>query len=82
MPMMETISVTSILLTVIAAAITLGMMIRGLRSDMNVAIGELRHDVGEIRERMARLEELFEGFAGSIQQNSPPERLAFLSLTS
>ena len=37
---------------------TIGIQISGLRSEM----GEVRRDVGDLRERMAKLEGLFHGF--------------------
>lgn len=37
---------------------TIGLQLSGLRNDMT----EVRRDVGDLRERMAKLEGLFEGF--------------------
>ena len=52
-----------ILVAIIGTGISLaGLILPDLRS-MKRAIGELRDSVGELREHMARLEGLFEGFA-------------------
>ena len=52
-----------ILVTIIGTGISLaGLILPDLRS-MKRDIGELRDGIGDLRERMARLEGLFEGFA-------------------
>lgn len=50
--------IVSIIGTGIVLWRTIGIQIAGLRSEM----GEVRRDVGDLRERMAKLEGLFEGF--------------------
>lgn len=40
-----------------------GLMLTGLRG-VRVEMHDLRSDVGDLRERMTRLEDLFEGFTG------------------
>ena len=40
---------------------------------MGPAIKELRRDVGDLRERMARIEGLFEGFIGRQPQADPAQ---------
>ena len=52
------------LIAVISVGVALaGLMLTGLRA-VRVEVQDLRNDVGDLRERMARLEGLFEGFTG------------------
>lgn len=52
------------LIAVISVGVALaGLMLTGLRA-VRVEVHDLRNDVGDLRERMARLEGLFEGFTG------------------
>ena len=57
---------TSELMTIIGAAIALAAVILpgqwAMRRDMHRAFDGVRRDIGGLRERMARLEGLFEGF--------------------
>ena len=55
-----TLQVVSIIATIIAVGIALAGMILYLARGQN----ELRRDMADLRERMARLEGLFEGFTG------------------
>ena len=64
-----TLQVVGIIATIVAVGIALAGMIlylaRGqneLRRDVNGRIDALARDIAELRERMARLEGLFEGF--------------------
>ena len=59
------------LIAAIAVGVALaGLMLTGLRAvrtelrDVRVEMHDVRSDVGDLRKRMARLEVLFEGFAG------------------
>ena len=54
------LAVVSIIATIIAVGVALAGMILYLARGQN----ELRRDVSDLRERMARLEGLFEGFTG------------------
>lgn len=52
------------LIAVISVGVALaGLMLTGLRA-VRVEMHDLRNDVGDLRQRMARLEGLFEGFTG------------------
>ena len=52
------------LIAVISVGVALaGVMLTGLRG-VRVEMHDLRSDVGDLRECMARLEDLFEGFTG------------------
>ena len=59
----------TILVTVVGVAVALGAgvgvplssSLRELRRD----VGRVAHDIGDLRERMARLEGLFEGYSGA-----------------
>ena len=58
------------LIAVISVGVALaGLMLTGLRA-VRVEVHDLRNDVGDLRERMARLEGLFEGFAGRTRSES------------
>ena len=62
---LEIIAVVTIMVTIIGAAVALAAVIvpgqRAIRQEM----GEMRRDIGDLRERMARIEGLFEGFTRS-----------------
>lgn len=49
------------------AIITIGIALAGLMLNGQHSINELRRDMADLRERMARLEGLFEGFTGRSQ---------------
>lgn len=52
------------LIAVIAVGVALaGLMLTGVRS-VRLELRDVRLDVADLRERMARLEDLFEGFTG------------------
>ena len=58
------------LIAVIAVGVALaGLMLTGLRG-VRMEVRDVRSDVGDLRERMARLEGLFEGFAGRTRSDS------------
>ena len=58
------------LIAVIAVGVALaGLMLTGLRG-VRLGVRDVRSDVGDLRERMARLEGLFEGFAGRTRSDS------------
>ena len=58
------------LIAVISVGVALaGLMLTGLRA-VRVEMHDLRNDVGDLRERMARLEGLFEGFTGRVRPSS------------
>lgn len=61
-------TVTSTILAIVAVGVSLGILTASLaglilrgQSTMNTAIQSLQSDVGDLRERMARLEGLFDG---------------------
>ncbi len=54
---------------IFGTGITLHRVIRNGQQEPNAAIGELRRDVSDVRQRMARMEGLFEGFTAK----SPPQ---------
>lgn len=62
---LELAAIATIMVTVIGVAISLAAVIvpgqRAIRQEM----GEMRRDIGDLRERMARIEGLFEGFTRS-----------------
>ncbi len=59
--------------------VTVGVALAGLiLGFVGPALRELRRDVGDLRERMARLEGLFEGFAG----RQPTTQQAFVERPS
>ena len=45
--------------------------IGALRQEMRQEIGKVQKDVGDLRERMARLEGLFEGFTKTVPRPQP-----------
>ena len=51
-----------LLIAIISVGVGLGGLIVNGQRSTNRAIAELREDVADLRERMARLEGLFEGF--------------------
>lgn len=55
----------TIAIGIVGAALA-GLILNGQRT-INRDMGELRRDVGDLRERMARLEGLFEGFTGRVK---------------
>ena len=63
---LEIIAVVTIMVTIIGAAVALAAVIvpgqRAIRQEM----GEMRRDIGDLRERMARIEGLFEGFTRAV----------------
>ena len=71
----ETIAIAAVGATLLAATVGMGAFtfnaisgVRGdvaeLRTEVRSDVAALRADVGDLRERMARLEGLFEGFTG------------------
>ena len=59
------------LVTTLAVGVALAALIlTGLRG-VRVELHEVRTDVGDLRERMARLEGLFEGFTRRAPANDP-----------
>ena len=69
---LEIIAVVTIMVTIIGAAVALAAVIvpgqRAIRQEM----GEMRRDIGDLRERMARIEGLFEGFTRSPATQAAP----------
>lgn len=51
-----------LIIAIISVGVGLGGLIVNGQRSTNRAIAELREDVADLRERMARLEGLFEGF--------------------
>ena len=62
-------STIAIIISVVAVGATLGI---GLATLIVPSLRDLRRDVADLRERMARLEGLFEGF---IRRGSPGEKV-------
>ncbi len=56
------LAVAAIIIPIIGTGIALGSVIVPGQRDIREEIGELHQSVGDLRERMARLEGLFEGF--------------------
>ena len=48
----------------VVSIITVGIALAGMNLYLARGLNELRRDVADLRERMARLEGLFEGFTG------------------
>lgn len=61
------------LIAVVAVGVALaGLMLTGVRS-VRLELRDVRLDVADLRERMARLEGLFEGFTGRGRSVATPE---------
>lgn len=64
------------LIAILAVGVALGVPLWAAMRDLRRDIGALRagmaQDIGELRERMARLEGLFEGYAGVRPQKTAP----------
>lgn len=71
----ETIAIAAVGATLLAATVGMGAFtfnaisgvrtdVAELRTEVRSDVAELRADVADLRERMARLEGLFEGFTG------------------
>lgn len=64
------------LIAILAVGVALGVPLwaamRDLRGDINALRASMAQDIGELRERMARLEGLFEGYAGVRPQKAAP----------
>ena len=58
-------------MAVIGAAIALAAVILSSQRAMRREIGKVQKDVGDLRERMARLEGLFEGFTKTVPRPQP-----------
>ena len=59
-----TLQVVSIIATIIAVGVALAGMILYLARGQNELRRDVARDMADLRERMARLEGLFEGFTG------------------
>ena len=53
------------LIAILTVGVALGATMLATMRGLRVELGDLRSDVGDLRERMARLEGLFEGFTRS-----------------
>ena len=62
---LELAAIATIMVTVIGTAIALAAVIVPGQQAMRQEMGEMRRDIGDLRERMARIEGLFEGFTRS-----------------
>ena len=62
---LELAAIATIMVTVIGVAISLAAVIVPGQRAMRQEMGEMRRDIGDLRERMARIEGLFEGFTRS-----------------
>ena len=64
------------LIAILALGVALGVPLwaatRDLRRDVSALRESMAQDIGDLRERMARLEGLFEGHFGARPQNSAP----------
>ena len=60
------------LIAVIVGVALAGLMLTGVRS-VGLELRDVRLDVADLRERMARLESLFEGFTGRGRSVAAPE---------
>ena len=76
----ETTAIAAVGATLLAATVGMGAFmfnaISGVRAEVaefrtefRADVADLRTDVGDLRERMARLEGLFEGFTGRGEEN-------------
>ena len=64
-------SVSAELVSILAVGVTLaGLTLTGLHG-VRTELQDVRSDVGDLRERMARLEGLFEGFIGKAPVGEP-----------
>ena len=63
---LELAAIATIMVTVIGVAISLAAVIVPGQRAMRQEMGEMRRDIGDLRERMARIEGLFEGFTRSV----------------
>ena len=64
-------SVSAELVSILAVGVTLaGLTLTGLHG-VRTELQDVRSDVGDLRERMARLEGLFEGFIGKAPAGEP-----------
>ncbi len=62
---LELAAIATIMVTVIGVAISLAAVIVPGQRAMRQEMGEMHRDIGDLRERMARIEGLFEGFTRS-----------------
>ena len=62
---LELAAIATIMVTVIGVAISLAAVIVPGQRAMRQEMGEMRRDIGDLREKMARIEGLFEGFTRS-----------------
>ena len=60
------------LIAILAVGVALGVPLWAAMRDLRRDIGALAQDIGELRERMARLEGLFEGSFGAPPQKRTP----------
>lgn len=60
----ELIAVVAIGVAMLGVVVTLGGLILNGQAALRRELGEVRGDMSDLRERMARLEGLFEGFTG------------------
>ena len=70
--MEPTPGIIALMIAIFGTGITLYRVIRNGQQETSAAIGELRRDVSELCERMARLEGLFEGFTAKTPSASSP----------
>ena len=56
------------LITIVGAILGTGVALAGL---IVPGLNAMRRDIGDLRERMARLEGLFEGFTGRTRSEAP-----------
>lgn len=59
------IPVSAELIAILAVGAALGVPLWAAMRDLRREVGRVAHDIGELRERMARLEGLFEGYSGA-----------------
>lgn len=70
---LEFVAVVTIMVTIIGTAIALAAVIVPGQRAMRQEMGEMRRDIGDLRERMARIEGLFEGFTRSAPSTPSPQ---------